>query len=277
MSFLRLLNQIDADNLESEARDKFLSRKDALGKMGNWSKKLALSSLPLGALAAFSTPAKAQSTDDIIGVLNFALTLEYLEATYYQMALDSGVVQNMPGANIAGAHVTPTFQDIAKNETQHVNFLVETIGKLGGTPVGPLGEDDFDFTAGGNFQPFSDYPTFLLIAQAFEDTGVRAYKGQAGNVKSSDVVLTAALQIHSVEARHASVVRRIREIQGWIPQNQPDAPDAIAAVYAGEANTRHAGVEVPSVTSVSAEAITEAWDEPLPKDKVLEIAGLFLA
>jgi hypothetical protein len=49
------------------------------------------------------------------------------------------------------------------------------------------------------------------LAQAFEDTGVRAYKGQAGNVMSNKTVLQAALQIHSVEARHASQVRRMRE------------------------------------------------------------------
>ena len=51
---------------------------------------------------------------------------------------------------------------------------------------------------------FSNYKTFLAVSQALEDTGVRAYKGQAGNLKSSDEILTVALQIHSVEARHAA-------------------------------------------------------------------------
>jgi rubrerythrin len=60
------------------------------------------------------------------------------------------------------------------------------------------------------FFSFTDYQQFLALAQAFEDTGVRAYKGQAANLMSKPDLLTAALQIHSVEARHASEVRRLR-------------------------------------------------------------------
>ena len=77
----------------------------------------------------------------------------------------------------------------------------------GGTPVA---EPTFDFSGGkgsgnGPFaNAFNDYSLFLAVAQTLEDTGVRAYKGQAGNLISSDDVLTAALRIHSVEARHAA-------------------------------------------------------------------------
>ncbi|MDP3472075.1 MAG: ferritin-like domain-containing protein, partial [Algoriphagus sp.] len=145
-------------------------------------------------------------------------------------------------------------------------------------------EPKFDFTAKGNFQPFSDYPTFLALAQAFEDTGVRAYKGQAANVKESDVVLTAALSIHSVEARHASMVRRLRTkkgldtVKGWITNASIGTlPAATTAIYAGEDNITHAGVNVVNLTKLDAGAVSEAWDEPLNKDQVLGIASLFLA
>lgn len=282
MSFLNVLSQIDTDKLESEAKDKFLSRKDALGKMSNFSKKLALSALPLGALAAFSTPAKAQSTGDIVDVLNFALTLEYLEAEYYQMGLDSGIVDSYAKGRPSIAAHAPTFQEISNNENAHVTFLQDTINELGGEPEA---KPEFDFTASGSFAPFENGETFLLLAQAFEDTGVRAYKGQAGNVQGSDVVLTAALRIHSVEARHASAVRKLRAQQGWIPFDQPEAPDAIAAVYAAgdlgephpsEANVTHAGVNVTQQSNISEEAITEAWDEPLGREDVLAIVAPFI-
>src|SRR5688500_14930490 len=97
------------------------------------------------------------------------------------------------------------FQTIYKHEAAHVEFLKSALGSAqGDVPV-------FDFTAGGMFPTaFSDYATFLTLSQAFEDTGVRAYKGQAGNLQSADDILSAPLQIHSVEARHASQVRRIR-------------------------------------------------------------------
>ena len=79
-------------------------------------------------------------------------------------------------------------------------------------------------------------PKLLALAQAFEDTGVRAYKGQAGALMGNDNLLTAALQIHSVEARHASEIRRLRGLQGWITLDQrgPNMPSATQAVYDGE-------------------------------------------
>ena len=175
----------------------------------------------------------------------------------------------------------PIIQKIRDHELAHVRFLTEVIGSvLKGTPVA---EPEFDFTAGGNFRPFQDYPTFLALAQAFEDTGVRAYKGQAANVMESDVVLTAALSIHSVEARHASMIRRLRTkkgqdtVKGWITGNSIGTlPAAAAGIYAGEENLTHAGVNVSTLTGIDAAGVSEAWDEPLTMQATLGIAGLFL-
>ena len=73
-----------------------------------------------------------------------------------------------------------------------------------------------DFTAGGKYADvFSNFKTFLALSQTFEDLGVAAYKGQAGNLKGNGAILTAALQIHSVEARHAAEVRRIGGKKAW--------------------------------------------------------------
>lgn len=267
MGIIKFLDQIDTKGFDKEAEERFVSRKDALNKMGSFGKKLAVSALPLGALATFSSPrAQAQSTDGFVAVLNYALTLEHLEYRFYQTAVDtSGLI---PGEDM------PVFEQIRKHEEAHVNFLQTVINDtLGGDPVA---EPDFDFTAGGTFDPFNNFAQFMALSQAFEDTGVRAYKGQAGAAQPNDTILTAALQIHSVEARHASQVRRMRGSKGWITQDNgiTGVPQA-DAVYAGEGNTMQA-IDVTSVTDVGADAITEAWDEPLSMNEVNAIAGLFI-
>ena len=114
--------------------------------------------------------------------------------------------------------------------------------------------------------PFNDYATFQALSQGFEDTGVRAYKGQAPALMADNTILTTALRIHSVEARHASEVRRLRGQKGWITGNQTDVA-ALQDVYAGEEAANG---------SASSAAAAEAFDEPLTKDQVLAIAGLFI-
>ena len=157
--------------------------------------------------------ARAQSMGNPVDILNYALTLEYLEASYYRQGLDATLVS---GDNLITGDSRTIYGQIAAHEDAHVTVLADTIDQLGGTPVGT------PFTAGGAFDPFGDYATFLLLSQAFEDTGVRAYKGQAAALAGNEL-LTPALQIHSVEARHAAEVRRLRAEQGaalkpWITQ-----------------------------------------------------------
>jgi hypothetical protein len=153
-----------------------------------------------------------------------------------------------------------------------VALLQNTITSLGGVPVP---KPNFDFTAGGAYADvFSNYQTFLALSNAFEDTGVRAYKGQAVGLQGSGAVLTAALDIHSVEARHASEVRRLRGLKGWISNAEPNGLPA--AIYAGEDNTTEGGVNVTTITPVAAVSITEAFDETLTMAQVLAIASPFI-
>ncbi|MDP9041233.1 MAG: ferritin-like domain-containing protein, partial [Bacteroidota bacterium] len=201
-------------------------------------------------------------TTSAVDVLNFALTLEYLEAKFYQMGLSAGIV---PSSDMT------VITQIGKHETSHVATLKAAISSAGGTPVA---EPTFDFTAGGSFPDvFTNYATFLTLANAFEDTGVRAYKGQAPNLLGTDL-LTAALDIHSVEARHASEIRRLRGQKGWITGNMTTGVPA--AIYAGEDNVTQGGVDVTTITTVPAASITEAFDEPLTMAQVLAIAKPFI-
>ena len=90
-------------------------------------------------------------------------------------------------------------------------------------------------------------------------------------------MLTAALQIHSVEARHASEVRRLRGLKGWITGNQRGTgmPEATQAVYNGEENTNQAGFNAGG-TSFGLDAGTEAYDEPLTTAEAVAIANIFI-
>lgn len=89
---------------------------------------------------------------------------------------------------------------------------------------------------------------------------------------------------HSVEARHASMVRRLLTkkgldtAKGWITNDSHgNLPAPTQGIYTGEENVSHGGVNVISLTAIDAGAVSEAWDEPLTDSQVLGIASLFLA
>ena len=254
------------------------SRRESLGQFSQLGKNLALASIPFGlsslansAYAADITPTPSTP----IGALQLALTLEYLEKEYYIMGLESGVIPT-------GGREEKVFMQISNHETDHVTFLINGLGGVGSPNF--VAKPTFDFTVGGAFDPFNAtgigktaaYKQFLALAQAFEDTGVRAYKGQAGNLISAPNLLTAALQIHSVEARHASEVRRLRGLKGWITLNERGAemPAATQAVYNGEQLTVQAGFNTAAL--FGANAGSESFDEPLTTLETVTIANLFI-
>jgi rubrerythrin len=141
-----------------------------------------------GAVGPFVRQALAQNGGGDIEVLNFALTLEYLEAAFYQEAA------KIDGLSEQAVKYVETFGD---EEQQHVDALSKTIMDLGGKPVKAPGVD---------FGDLSDEKSFLKLAVTFEDTGVSAYNGAAPSIKSKEV-LAAAGSIVQVEARHAAAIR----------------------------------------------------------------------
>jgi hypothetical protein len=182
-----------ADRLVSSRRDVFARYAKAAG---------ILSSAPL-VLALASNQAFGQSLPQgIVDTLNFALTLEYLEAGFY--------AEGNKSRGLIPSKYRTVFKTIGAHETAHVKLLQGVLGSAA------VAQPAVDFTAGGQYADvFSNFDTFLTLSQTFEDLGVAAYKGQAGNLIGSNEVLTVALQIHSVEARHASEVRRIGLKLGW--------------------------------------------------------------
>jgi len=274
MSIIKLLDEFTSEKLVTKST----SRRQMFGTLSSFGKKAALAAIPFGMAAGSKANAAAMFQDNggPVSSLNLALTLEYLEAAFYRRALDSGVLEGGSREEIA-------FMQLFKHEDQHVNFLVENLGD------DAVSSPEFDFTAGGAFDPFNEngigqmdaMAQMLALAQAFEDTGVRAYKGQAANLMGTPF-LEPALRIHSVEARHASEIRRIRGLKGWIVRNErgENMPEATQAVYNGEENVMQGGVDVSSISSGLAgdatDAATEAFDEILTGDEAVAIASLFI-
>lgn len=267
----------EIEKVDPEVYDRIDDRRAAMKQFTSFAGKVAAVSLPFMIGSMFKKAYGQTGTNaDVAGVLNFALTLEFLESEFYKKAVStSGLI---PAADL------PAFTTIRDHEVAHVAFLKTAIQSLGGTPVNYTGSN-FDFTAKGSYPDvFSNYDTLLAVSQAFEDTGVRAYKGQAGNLMSNKNVLTAALQIHSVEARHASHVRMLRQMKGasvkpWITGNSTGGVPGVTAIYAGEENTTQAGVQITNINgmNISANAASEAFDEPLTKDQVTAIVTPFFA
>lgn len=162
-----------------------------------------LASAPL-VLAAASTEAFAAKglPQKVVDVLNFALTLEYIEAAFYKAG--NGAKGLIPKQYRA------LFKTIGQHENAHVALLKKALGKAA------VKAPNADFTAGGKYADvFENFETFATLSATFEDLGVAAYKGQAGNLAGTPV-LTTALQIHSVEARHAAAVRPLIGKTGYI-------------------------------------------------------------
>ena len=156
----------------------------ALAFGGGGLRALAQDSTPMAQEAPFGGP---------VDVLNYALTLEHLEAAFYRDGLAA-----IGEAGITGLGFMPGVFDylteIGNHEAAHVMTLTDVVTQLGGTPVA---EQKYDFG-------YSDAAGFLQVAQALEDTGVAAYQGAAQYLMENDDLLTAALTIHGVEARHAA-------------------------------------------------------------------------
>lgn len=268
MNIIKFIESFTDENLMTATGN----RRESFGQFGKLGKNLALASIPFGlsALASKSYAADITPTPSTpVGALQLALTLEYLEDEFYQMGLDLGVIPPLEN----GGRDLKVFQQIAQHESAHVAFLIAGLGGTGSANF--VAKPTFDFTAGGLFDPFNDYPTFLALAQAFEDTGVRAYKGQAANLISAPDLLTAALQIHSVEARHASEVRRLRGQKGWIVgSDRGGLPSQAQATYDGEQNITQGGYNTSTLFGI--DAGTEAFDEPLSTQATVSIANLFI-
>lgn len=179
------------------------------GELGQVSGKQALFALN----NRWALASKADFANDI-DVLNYALTLEYLEAAFYQQGNAAGLLSGTEKDYLA---------TIQSDEEFHVTALTDTIKKLGGTPVAKPG------VAFGD--AFKSRESFLTTSVTFENVGVGAYLGAAGFIKDKSV-LQAAAGIFGVEARHAAVVANLLGLpaEGGVYKGAYETPIAQADV-----------------------------------------------
>jgi rubrerythrin len=278
---MKIVNIFDEiEKVDPEIYERLNPRRKAMKDFLSMGSKMALAAVPLG-LGSMLNKAYGQAVPaGVIAVLQYALTLEHLEYRFYERG---AALAPIP----AGVEKT-AIEQIRDSELKHVNFLKTVITAAGATPVAEKAV--YDFTAQGTFPTvFTSYATFLAVAQVLEDTGVRAYKGRAGELLGQKVYLTAALGIHAVEARHAAKIRYMRRVNGQAPAIKPwitgGNDTGIAAAngnYGGatpESNTSQAGVPITGLAGVngniSTNAATEAFDEPLTAAEVLALVAPF--
>jgi hypothetical protein len=313
MNLLHLLSELE--QVDPEVYDRLDSRRHVFKHLSGVGQRLSAAALPLFVSSVFSK-AYAQTAGGLalLDILNFALKLEYLELYFYQQRT------SLQGRISAVNYLA--LGTLAADEANHVAFLRSVISSLGGTPIADPTALQFDFTGGrgGTTGPFADYrtnpATYLALAQTLEDLGVRAYKGAAPQaaVMANKTVLTAALSIHGVEARHASHIRSMRRggasssnpspsvpvapysvsPKSWIsgidnggPLSSSGAPVSLPVYSAGtsttfpaEDNVVQAGLTLsgsllPNTRGFPAAAFSEAFDEGLDVATVATIARLF--
>jgi hypothetical protein len=316
MNLFKLIS--DLEQADPEFLDRVNPRRRVFKYLGNAGQKVTAAAVP-AILASFFNRAYGQGTtptlpDPVRKVLTLALQLEYLEFHFYNTGLNTAGL--IPSSETAG------ITTIRNDEAGHISALR---GVLGSSAPAAYLFSDFDYSGGGgtgagpmatalvpNGAGNTNGALYFAAGQAFSDVGQRAYKGGAPtlNTPTTKDILEAALNIHSVEARHNSHFRTVRRAivantlgsamapavapydaapKSWInliDNGGPTAPDGTtkpasavygagnpAAMYPADSNTSQAGVDLTTLsTTYTAAAVSEAFDEPLDPNKVQTIA-----
>ena len=214
--------------------------------------------------------------------------IEYLQAALYSL----GAAAFASGSQAFTAGEASAIQQILKHENAHTTLIKSMLGSS--APAQPAAAS-YDFTAGGGTTagPFSGVLTtkadFFKVAQLLEDAGVRAYKGQLTGLAQDRNTLRTLMQMHQVEARHASIIRRLRGQNAWISASIFDAGYTGSAAAAGTqasiaVKVYGSAVTNPLVPSTSednrvqgnvANQAADSFDEPLSSAEVTAFVALF--
>jgi Ferritin-like domain len=230
MSYEINLDEVDVDGAVREAahdiagdtRLGFLKKAGLAGGavVGSGAVMSALAPSAFAAKQTGRPPAKFGKGD--VGILNYALTLEYLEAAFYNGA----TAANLPLTPQAAAFL----KTVTVDENAHVKFLKKALGSKAAK------EPKFDFK-GAN----TSVDMFMQTAAVLENTGVHAYLGQVLNIKNPEYVVAAG-SILTIEARHASVIGLLNEVNptgaGITPDGPRDVPFTASKVLAAVEGTK---------------------------------------
>ena len=299
MNFKNILREIEKS--DAEVYERLSGRRQVLKSFGS---KVAVAALPLAIGSLFKKAyGKSADANGVINALNLALEMEYFEYNFYHTA-NSLPDLIPPSSAYPSGNDKAGFITIEAQEKAHILLLNTVITTLGGVPFTPKNysatavnplyvPSAYDFTAGGTYSAvFNDYPTFLIMAQVFEDTGIHAYQGQIPSLWSNASVLGQAFQIQSTEGRHAAHVRLIRRQPPisapenpapWINNNIPPTI-ALQSYYLGEDNTQQiGGIDISalkdsysSTGTVPLLSATAAFDEGMDSATILSLIQPFL-
>lgn len=274
------------------------ARRDALARLGTAGLQTAVAALPL--VAAVAQPASAKATDTVLDGIKLLVLLEQAQVAFYTQALASGVV---PAAALTD------FQLLRNQQQQHLDTLSRILTDAALTvPPAPA----FDFSGQKNTPTnpvkfpnvFTDYASFLQLAQQLEDASVRIYLGQLPALAAERLIYVAAVKMQATESRHAAHLRTLRReaavgVKSWPSTADAALPNPVEFSVDGATTTTklYAGAgseanefqlipgpkEVPFATlltvanglAVPSTAIAEAFDEPLPTAAAQALLNLF--
>ena len=234
-----------------------------------FSTKISLALIPLLFLFLFYSPA-APAYAQVLNprqVAEYALTLEKLEADFYRRGVRAATNGGLSSAPQIAKDAIVSY---GEDEANHVTDLSAALRSIGGNPDAVRIPTNPNYNAILGRNPFANPTDFLLAGQYVEDLGVAAYKGQVQNLLAAGApakpILAAALEIHSVEARHAAGVRFLRQallgadVRPWISTNA--SPSEV--IY----NENRTGSPIPFNL--------DAFDGYATADEVLALVGPIL-
>lgn len=283
MNFFKIIDHLS--EVDPDVLGRFDSRRAVFNSLGTVAKRSALAATPL-LLSSLFQKAYAGTQSTPVEVLQYALALELFEQDFYGKVKGSALYATASAADKAA------IDKIKQHEDSHVTLLSGAIKGMNATPVTGVKFKQAIFDTLVTFKTGPAATSQLGIAQLLEDTGVRAYKGRAGELLGTDL-LTVALQIHSVEARHAAKIRDMRGQRAWVnpaddlashpvygsgvtagskPEGFGLAVPAYSAPSPTENNTTQSGVPIMSAlgTPYTASDAAAAFDEYLQVAEVLD-------
>lgn len=242
MNLFKIIDQLS--EVDPDVLDRFDSRRSVFNSLGTVAKRTALAATPLF-LSGLFQKAYAGTQATPVEVLQYGLALELFEQDFYAK------VKASPLYAAASAGDRAAIDKIKQHEDSHVTLLSTAIRGLGATPVTGVKFKQAEFAKLTTFKTGVVATSQLGIAQLLEDAGVRAYKGRAGELLGTDL-LTVALQIHSVEARHAAKIRDMRGQRAWVNPADDLASHPVygSGVTAGSTPAAF-GLVVPAYTTAS--------------------------
>jgi len=250
----------------------------------------------LGLFFSTALPAHAQST--VLSpreVTEYALTLEKLEADFYRRGVDAAMNGGLMSAPQIAKDVIVSY---GEDEAKHVTDLSAALRSIGGNPNAVNIPANPNYSAILGRDPFANPSDFLLAGQYVEDLGVAAYKGQVQNLLAAGAagkpILAAALQIHSVEARHAAGVRFLRQtllgadVRPWISTDASNSeviynenrsgspiPFNLDAFDGYATKDEVMALVAPILTEAQSSAASQSSESPTPSESPAPVRGLW--